>query len=112
ENVKEQKLLRQLEMESLNNQIKPHFIYNTLDLIIGQLESNNTSQASYLIEALGNFFRLSLSQGREIVPIASEVEHVRNYLFIQQLRHGEEYQYEIEIKDPHILNHYIPRLLL
>lgn len=112
ENVQEQKLLRKLEMESLDNQIKPHFIYNTLDLIIGQLESNNTSQASYLIEALGNFFRLSLSKGREIVPIASEVEHVRNYLFIQQLRHGKEYQYEIAIEDPSILEHYIPRLLL
>ena len=112
ENVKEQELLRKLEMESLDNQIKPHFIYNTLDLIIGQLESNNTTQASYLIEALGNFFRLSLSKGREIVPIASEVEHVRNYLFIQQLRHGKEYQYEIIIRDEDILDKFIPRLLL
>lgn len=112
ENVREQKLLRQLEMESLDNQIKPHFIYNTLDLIIGQLESNNTDQASYLIEALGNFFRLSLSKGREIVPIGNEIEHVRNYLFIQQLRHGEEYQYTIDVEDQAILGKYIPRLLL
>lgn len=111
ENVKEQKLLRKLEMESLDNQIKPHFIYNTLDLIIGQLESNQNEQASCLIEALGSFFRLSLSKGRETVPIASEVEHVRNYLFIQQLRHGDEYQYEIEV-DPGIVDRYIPRLLL
>lgn len=112
ENVKEQKLLRKLEMESLDNQIKPHFIYNTLDLIIGQLESNNPNKASYIVEALGNFFRLSLSKGKEIVPIANEVEHARNYLFIQQLRHGEEYQYEFIIEDPEILNKYIPRLLL
>lgn len=111
ENVREQKLLRKLEMESLDNQIKPHFIYNTLDLIIGQLESNQNEQASSLIEALGSFFRLSLSKGRETVPIASEVEHVRNYLFIQQLRHGEEYQYELSI-DQDILDKYIPRLLL
>ncbi|HBG08583.1 MAG TPA: histidine kinase, partial [Firmicutes bacterium] len=59
ENVKEQELLRKLELESLDNQIKPHFIYNTLDLIIGQLESNKTEEATYLIEALGSFFRLS-----------------------------------------------------
>ena len=111
ENVREQKLLRKLEMESLDNQIKPHFIYNTLDLIIGQLESNQNEQASCLIEALGSFFRLSLSKGREVVPIASEVEHVRNYLFIQQMRHGEEYQYELDI-DQDILDKYIPRLLL
>lgn len=112
ENVREQKLLRKLEMESLDNQIKPHFIYNTLDMIIGQLESNNNDKAGYLIEALGNFFRLSLSKGREIVPIANELEHVRNYLFIQQLRHGEEYEYDIQVKDPSILNVFIPRLLL
>lgn len=111
ENVREQKLLRKLEMESLDNQIKPHFIYNTLDLIIGQLESNQNEQASSLIEALGSFFRLSLSKGREVVPIASEAEHVRNYLFIQQLRHGEEYHYELAI-EPAILDKYIPRLLL
>lgn len=112
ENVKEQELLRKLELESLDNQIKPHFIYNTLDLIIGQLESNKTEEAAYLIEALGNFFRLSLSKGSETVPIASEVEHVRNYLFIQQLRHGGEYRYEIVIEDEEILSKYIPRLLL
>ncbi|MCK9525244.1 MAG: sensor histidine kinase [Limnochordia bacterium] len=111
ENVREQKLLRKLEMESLDNQIKPHFIYNTLDLIIGQLESNQNEQASSLIEALGSFFRLSLSKGREIVPIASEVEHVRNYLFIQQLRHGDEYEYEIAM-DKDIADKFIPRLLL
>ena len=112
ENVKEQELLRKLELESLDNQIKPHFIYNTLDLIIGQLESNKTEEATYLIEALGSFFRLSLSKGRETVPIASEVEHVRNYLFIQQLRHGGEYRYEIIIEDDAILGKFIPRLLL
>ena len=111
ENVREQKLLHKLEMESLDNQIKPHFIYNTLDLIIGQLESNQNDQASSLIEALGSFFRLSLSKGREIVPIASEVEHVRNYLFIQQLRHGDEYDYEMDI-EPGIRDKFIPRLLL
>lgn len=112
ENVKEQEMLRKLELDSLDYQIKPHFIYNTLDLIIGQLESNRTEEASYIVEALGNFFRLSLSKGKEIVPIASEVEHVRNYLFIQQLRHGREYQYDIIIEDEEILGKYIPRLML
>ena len=111
ENVREQKLLRKLEMASLDNQIKPHFIYNTLDLIIGQLESNQNELASSLIEALGSFFRLSLSKGREVVPIASEVEHVRTYLFIQQLRHGDEYEYEMTIEES-IRDKFIPRLLL
>ncbi|AZO96494.1 sensor histidine kinase [Halocella sp. SP3-1] len=112
ENIAEQKLLRELEMESLDNQIKPHFIYNTLDLIIGQLENNNSNKATRLIEALGNFFRLSLSHGKEMVKIVSEVEHVKNYLYIQKLRQGEKYEYIIDIKDLEIRNKYIPRLLL
>ncbi|MGI6148018.1 MAG: sensor histidine kinase [Firmicutes bacterium] len=112
ENLKEQKLLRKLEIESLTNQIKPHFIYNTLDMIIGQLEKEQTEEAIYLIEALGNFFRLSLSQGREVVQVASEIEHVRNYLYIQQLRHGQGYQYHIQVQEAEVLDYLMPRLLL
>ncbi|MFW6287214.1 MAG: sensor histidine kinase [bacterium] len=112
ENIEEQKLLRKLEMESLDNQIKPHFIYNTLDLIIGELESNNNSKATLLIEALGNFFRLSLSHGREMVLISNEIEHVKNYLFIQTLRHGEKYEYIVDIKDEEVMGFYILRLVL
>lgn len=112
ENVEEQKLLRRLEIQSLTNQIKPHFIYNTLDMIIGQLEKEHTDEAIYLIETLGNFFRLSLSQGREVVQVGSEIEHVRNYLYIQQLRHGQGYQYHIQVHDPEVLSFAMPRLLL
>ncbi|MFP4015448.1 MAG: sensor histidine kinase [Halanaerobiales bacterium] len=112
QNIEEQKMLRELEMESLDNQIKPHFIYNTLDLIIGELESNNSARATHLIEALGRFFRLSLSHGKEIVKISNEIDHVKNYLFIQHLRHGEEYEYIIDIKDIEIMDKYIPRLIL
>lgn len=111
-NIQEQKNLRKMEMESLDNQIKPHFIYNTLDLIIGELESKNNSRATHLIEALGNFFRLSLSHGKEMVLISSEIEHVKNYLYIQHLRHGEEYEYIIDIKDKVIFDYQIPRLVL
>lgn len=112
QNIEEQKLIRKLEMESLENQIKPHFIYNTLDLIIGYLESDNSEKASFLIEALGKFFRLTLNHGKELVMIRNELEHVKNYLYIQQQRHGEEYEYIINIKDKEILNKYMPKLLL
>lgn len=112
QNIKEQKILRELEMESLDNQIKPHFIYNTLDLIIGELENNNSERATHLLEALGRFFRLSLSHGREMVPVSNEVDHVKNYLYIQQLRHGEEYEYIIDIDEREISDYHIPRLIL
>lgn len=112
ENTRRQEILRQLELESLYNQIKPHFIYNTLDLIIGQLESHNSETASSLVESLGSFFRLTLGRGQEMVPIASELEHVRNYLFIQQFRYGGEYQYQINIEEPGLLRSFMPRFLL
>ncbi len=112
QNVREQKFLRQLEMESLDNQIKPHFIYNTLDLIIGLLENKDFDRATHMVEALGKFFRLSLSHGKEMVLIRNEIKHVKNYLFIQQFRHGEEYEYIIDIEDPEIMDKHIPKLIL
>lgn len=112
QNLQEQKLLRKLEIESLTNQIKPHFLYNTLDMIIGLLEQEQTDQAIHLIEALGNFFRLSLSRGQEVVQVRNEIEHIRSYLYIQQLRHGQGYQYHIQVLDPEVLECYMPRLLL
>ncbi len=112
QNVREQKLLRKLEMESLDNQIKPHFIYNTLDLIIGLLENNKIEEASHMVEALGKFFRLSLSHGKEMVLIRNEIKHVKNYLFIQQYRHGKEYEYIVDIEDLEIMDKHIPKLIL
>lgn len=112
QNVKEQKILRQLEMQSLDNQIKPHFIYNTLDLIIGLLENKDFDRATHMVEALGKFFRLSLSHGKEMVLIRNEIKHVKNYLFIQQFRHGEEYEYIIDIEDHEIMDKHIPKLIL
>ena len=52
-----------------------------------------------MVEALGAFFRISLSQGRELIRIKEEVDHVRNYLYIQKLRHGEKYDYRFEVED-------------
>lgn len=112
QNVREQKLLRKLEMESLDNQIKPHFIYNTLDLIIGLLENDKIEEAAHMVEALGKFFRLSLSHGKEMVLIRNEIKHVKNYLFIQQYRHGEEYEYIVDIEDLEIMDKHIPKLIL
>ncbi len=111
ENIEEQIMIRELEMESLQNQIKPHFIYNTLDMIIGQLESDRNEEATYLIEALGKFFRLSLSHGKEMVMVANEIQHVENYLYIQQLRHGTRYEYMVNVEED-VKDYFMPKLLL
>ncbi|NLM38094.1 MAG: sensor histidine kinase [Firmicutes bacterium] len=99
QSVQEQKKLRQIEMRALQEQIKPHFIYNTLEVIIGLLETNQNEDVIKMVEALGAFFRISLSQGRELISIKEEVDHVHNYLYIQKLRHGEKYDYRIEVED-------------
>jgi two-component system sensor histidine kinase YesM len=111
QSVQEQKKLRRTEMRALQEQIKPHFIYNTLDLIIGLLETNKNEDVINTVEALGAFFRTSLSQGQELITIREEVEHVRNYLYIQRIRHGDKYNYAIEVEEQ-LLNKKTIKLIL
>lgn len=111
QSVQEQKKLRRTEMKALQEQIKPHFIYNTLDLIIGLLETNKNEDVIKTVEALGAFFRTSLSHGEELITIREEAEHVRNYLYIQRMRHGDKYNYSIEIEE-RLLNKKTIKLIL
>ena len=111
QSVQEQTKLRQAEMTALQEQIKPHFIYNTLDLIIGLLETNKNEDVINTVEALGKFFRISLSQGQELITIREETEHVRNYLYIQKIRHGDKYDYSFEIEERLLKNKTIKLIL-
>jgi two-component system sensor histidine kinase YesM len=111
QSVQEQKKLRRAEMNALQEQIKPHFIYNTLDLIIGLLETKQNDDVINMVEALGAFFRTSLSHGQDFITIREETEHVRNYLFIQKTRHGDKYDYSLEI-DERILGFKTIKLIL
>lgn len=111
QSVQEQKKLRRTEMKALQEQIKPHFIYNTLDLLIGLLETNKNEDVINTVEALGAFFRTSLSHGQEFITIREETEHVRNYLYIQRIRHGDKYNYSLEIAEK-LLNKKTIKLIL
>lgn len=111
QSVQEQKKLRRTEMIALQEQIKPHFIYNTLDVIIGLLENNRNEEVIKMVEALGMFFRTSLNQGRERITVREEVEHIRNYLYIQKFRHGDNYDYQIDVA-PQLLDCRIIKLIL
>ncbi|MCZ8517956.1 sensor histidine kinase [Paenibacillus sp. KR2-11] len=84
--ILDQDRMRKMEIKAMQELIKPHFVYNTLDSIIGLLEQNRTEEALDMIEALGKLFRTSLSHGKEIITIHEEVEHVRTYMNIQQFR--------------------------
>ncbi len=81
--------LRQREMDALSSQINPHFLYNTLDTIVWLAEFRDNDKIIALTKSLAAFFRLSLSGGRAVVSLDEELEHVRQYLFIQKERYGD-----------------------
>ena len=92
--VDEQEEKRKLELKALQHQINPHFLYNTLDSIIWMAESKDENIVP-MTEALSKLFRISLSRGKELIQLSDELDHVRNYLFIQSMRHLNKFDYEI-----------------
>jgi len=97
--TEQQELKRKSELKALQMQINPHFLYNTLDSIIWMAEGGKQQEVIAMSSALARLFRLSISKGKEIIDIGSEVEHVRNYLTIQKIRYKDKLDYRIEIPD-------------
>jgi Predicted signal transduction protein with a C-terminal ATPase domain len=96
--VVDQEEKRKLELKALQHQINPHFLYNTLDSIIWLAEIKDDSIVP-MTEALSKLFRISLSRGHEMIPLKDELEHVRNYLFIQSMRYLNKFDYKIEVPE-------------
>ena len=96
---KEQIRIRKAEFELLQAQINPHFLYNTLDTIIWLAESDEQKQVVHMVESLSDFFRTSLNQGKDIISIKEEIQHVRSYLEIQQMRYQDILEYEIDVPE-------------
>ena len=94
--VTEHESKRKSEFDTLQSQINPHFLYNTLDIIVWMIENEQKQEAVKVVTALARFFRISLSKGKSIIPVRDELEHVRNYLMIQQMRFKNKFTYEIE----------------
>ncbi|MCQ2538230.1 MAG: histidine kinase [Lachnospiraceae bacterium] len=107
----EQLSLRKAEFELLQAQINPHFLYNTLDAIVWLAESGEQEKVVQMVENLSGFFRTSLSQGKEVVPVADEIGHITNYLSIQKVRYHDILNFDIDIADE-ILRCEIPKLTL
>lgn len=97
--AKVQKQKRKAELQALQAQINPHFLYNTLNAITWQAADQGADEISILSNSLGKFFRLSLSKGAEVIPVRDEVEHVRSYLSIQEIRYADKMRYEIRVPD-------------
>jgi two-component system sensor histidine kinase YesM len=99
--VIEQERKRKSEFDALQAQINPHFLYNTLDSIVWMVESERYQEAIFMVTALANLFRISLSKGKNIITIREEIEHAQNYLYIQKIRYKNRFQIDIDI-DPEI----------
>lgn len=95
----EQLNLRATELKLLQAQINPHFLYNTLDAIIWLAESNQKDAVITMVSALSDFFRSTLSKGRDYITIQEEETHIRSYLQIQQFRYRDILEYEINIPE-------------
>lgn len=97
--VNEQKEQNKAELKALQNQINPHFLYNTLDSIIYMIDENENEKAEEMIVALSRFFRISISRGKNIIPVKSELDHVKYYLQIQKMRFGDSFSYDVDASD-------------
>ncbi len=95
----EQHQIEQIELNALQSQIKPHFLYNTLECIHWQAVVDGSTNVSVMVKALANYYRLCLSKGQEIIPLSQEISHVRNYLIIQNMRYGDIVESDIEFED-------------
>lgn len=102
--MKEQESLKKAELRALQAQINPHFLYNTLDTIIWMAEARQTDQVVQLVSALSNFFRISLSKGKDWITIGEEIERTRSYLTIQKMRYRDILDYRIEVDDEVVHN--------
>jgi len=95
QNRRELELKRKLELRSLQAQINPHFLYNTLDSIIWMIELGENDRAIDMTSALAKFFRIGISRGSETISVGTEVEYVQTYLEIQKQRYKDKLSYEI-----------------
>jgi two-component system sensor histidine kinase YesM len=90
---------RDAELRSLQEHIKPHFLYNTLDTIHWMARKNGADDVSDMVGALSRLFRLGLSKGDDFIPLRSEIEHISSYMQIQQTRYRDRLRWELNVPD-------------
>ncbi|CAK7030262.1 sensor histidine kinase [Fusobacterium varium] len=105
------KYLREYEINALYSQINPHFLYNTLDTIIWMAEFKDTEKVISITKALSNFFRISLSNGKEKISLKEEINHIKEYLYIQKQRYEDKLEYKISIQTE-LENIEVPKIIL
>ena len=101
----------QLELRLLQEQINPHFLYNTLEIIVWLAESGDKEQVIQVVQSLSRFFRVVLSKGRAVVSLQEELSCIQSYLYIQKVRYADILNYEIQA-EPEALDCRIQKLSL
>nr|WP_325259018.1 sensor histidine kinase [uncultured Oscillibacter sp.] len=96
--IRQEEQKRRSELEVLQSQINPHFLYNTLDSVIWMTESGQQKEAIQMVTSLARLFRISLSKGKSIIPLRDELEHARHYMNIQQIRFKNKFTTVIEAR--------------
>ena len=97
--VREQEERRRTELDALQSQINPHFLYNTLDSIVWMIEGERNSDAVFMVTQLASLFRISLSKGRTVISIRDELVHARNYMNIQKVRYKDAFEVRWDIQE-------------
>jgi two-component system sensor histidine kinase YesM len=92
---REQRSKREAELKTLQEQIKPHFLYNTLDTIHWMAQEHGATDIVQIVSALTSLFRIALSNGKEMISLSDELEHVRSYLIIQKLRYEGKFDFSL-----------------
>ena len=108
---REQRAKRKSELAALQAQINPHFLYNTLNSVSSLIKMNCPDEAFIMIQAIGTFYRTSLSDGKTLIPLEQEITNIENYIKIQKVRYGNKIEYEIDIENE-ILQEWIVKLTL
>lgn len=97
--VVEQEAKRKSELNALQAQINPHFLYNTLDSIVWMAENGKREDVITMVTSLARLFRISISRGKNIITVKEEIEHAKNYLIIQKVRFKSKFRFNIEVQE-------------
>lgn len=97
--VLEQNERRKSELDALQSQINPHFLYNTLESITWMVEGEKNDEAAFMITQLAKFFRISLSKGRTVISIKDELQHAQSYMNIQKVRYKNTFSVMFDVEE-------------
>ena len=109
--IRQQNERRKSELDALQSQINPHFLYNTLESITWMIEAQKNEEAVIMISELAKLLRVSLSRGKTIIPVKDELQHSRSYMNIQLMRYKERFQMEFQT-DKEIEDYCIVKLVI